>query len=208
MTLQLLFITFLDLSLSTALLSAVNEDGEALGRSAGRRRAISLDQAPVLVSPPCIAKPLASPLPEREVFVYWSARLPVVPSSWQSLDWGRLTTVAVFHPWPPPADMVCHAHSVGVRVVNADSTQWMHTLVRSNADYRAAWVRNHTAQMVASGTDGVNVDLEAYRGGLPGSATPTPNAAAPLFTSLLAELRVSLRRENPHAQLSMASQMS
>lgn len=98
--------------------------------------------------------------------------------TWQSLDWARITTVAVFHPWPPPIEMVCHAHSVGVRIVSSDGTQWMHTALRSNATYRAAWVSNHVSQM-ASGTAGVNVDLEAYSGGLPGSWTPTPNAAAP-----------------------------
>lgn len=158
-------------------------------------------------APPCSVAPLATPRPKREVFVYWSSRVPVDPATWQDLDWGRITTLAVFKPWPPPPDLVCHAHSAGVRVVSADGVQWMHTAQRSNTSYREAWVATHVRQMVASGTDGVNVDLEAYRGGLPGSQSPTPNAAAPLFTTLLVELKVALRRHNPHAQLSMASQV-
>ena len=165
---------------------------------------LSLAQQAVRASP-CRPQPLATPLPQREVLVYWSSRLPVDPASWQGLDWARMTTVAVFHPWPPPADMICRAHSAGVRVVNSDGTQWMHTALRSNATHRAAWVESHASQMMASGTDGVNVDLEAYRGGLPGSTAPTPNAAAHLFTELLASLRAGLRRRNPHAQLSIAS---
>ena len=155
---------------------------------------------------PCSA-PLSTPLPPREVFAFWSSKEPVVPASWQSLDWGRLTTVAVFHPWPPPPELVCHAHSRGVRVVSSDGTQWMHGANRSDPKVRAAWVSRHVSQMVASGTDGVNVDLEAYHGGLPGSVTPTPNSASPLLTSLLAELRSALWRKNRHAQLSMATQV-
>lgn len=134
-------------------------------------------------------------------------QVPVVPSTWQRLDWDRITTLAVFKPWPPPPELVCHAHNKGARVVSADATQWMHTALRSNASHRTVWVNNHVKQMMASGTDGVNVDLEAYRGGLPGSKTPVPNAAAPLFTSLLAQLRYALRKKNPQAQLSMASQI-
>ena len=181
---------------------------DAAGAAAAAQAAQNAVPPPVEISLlPCITRPLATPGPQREVFAYWSTRSPVVPWSWQSLDWGRMTTLAVFEPWPPPPELVCHAHSRGVRVVSADGVQWMHTALRSNASYRAAWVDNHVDQMVASGTDGVNVDLEAYRGGLPGSKTPVPNAAAPLFTSLLAELRVALRAKNPHAQLSMAAQI-
>ena len=40
-----------------------------------------------------------------------------------------------------------------------------------------------------------------------GSTSPTPNAAAPLLTSLLQELRAALRRANPRAQLTLASQV-
>ena len=157
----------------------------------------------------CDPHPLTTALPAREVFAYWSsdASPTIMAETWRRLDWGRLTTIAVFHPWPPPPDLVCHAHSQGVRVVHSDGTQWMHTEQRSNKTARAAWVANHVAMMLSSGTDGVNVDLEAYKGGLNGSKAPVPNAAAPLFTSLLAGLRAALLRANPRAQLSLASQV-
>jgi hypothetical protein len=163
--------------------------------------------AALQASSACTPQPLASALPPHEALAYWSSRADDLPGSWENMDWPRLTTLAVFNPWPPPSGLVCAAHSHDVRVVRADSTQWMHTANRSNTTYREEWVRNHVSQMVAFGTDGVNVDLEAYHGGLPGSKTPTPNAAAPLLTSLLVDLGAALRRENPRAQLSLASQV-
>jgi di-N-acetylchitobiase len=158
----------------------------------------------------CDPRPLATALPKREILVYWAAPYSassVPPSMWQRLDWGHLTTLAVFHPWPPPKDLVCYAHSRGARVVYSDGTQWMHTTQRSNHTARAAWIAQHVSQMVSSGTDGVNVDLEAFKGGLNGSKNSVPNAAAPLLTSLLAELRLALLRANSRAQLSLASQV-
>ena len=125
----------------------------------------------------------------KEVFAYC-----VTCTDWRQYRWSALTTLAVsdhyFTPWDD--ELVCYAHSVGVRVV-----LWTPQVMGgagqnqvgdiTNATKRAEWV-NFTMQRVAQWhLDGVNVDFEDKN-------TDASNAVSRALTALMWELRVALDR--------------
>ena len=58
-------------------------------------------------------KPLLSPFPEQELFMFY-VNTDKDPA-WRHMAWDSVTTIAAIH--PPSPEMVCMAHSHGVRVV-------------------------------------------------------------------------------------------
>ena len=96
-----------------------------------------------------------------------------------------MTTAAAFRAIDP--QLVCHAHSLGVRVVRSapfDVTQI------TNATARVAWVASSLASVKVSGIDGLNLDIEGYKG------QPAP------LTALVTELYIAMKAWNAHSQLS------
>ena len=80
----------------------------------------------------------------------------VEPSNWRHYNWTHLTTIALFG-GDLDNDMLCFAHSQGVRVVwgvGFSASQL------NNASAREGWVSQTVAQVVGTLTDGVNVDIE------------------------------------------------
>ena len=109
--------------------------------------------------PTCPTKPLAgSAVAPVEVFAFDP---PLNKSDWMQMDWDRITTLALFVPWPPPADLYCHAHSRGIKIVHCID---FHATGIANPSMRSAWVAQHVAEALQFGTDGVNVDIEGFRG--------------------------------------------
>lgn len=101
---------------------------------------------------PCPTKPLASPaVATVEVFVFDP---PVNKSDWMQMHWEQITTLALFGPWPPPADLYCHAHSRGIKIVHCID---FHAAGIANPSMRSAWVAQHIAEALKLGTDGVRL---------------------------------------------------
>jgi hypothetical protein len=90
----------------------------------------------------------------REIFVF-----NAVPDNWRAYDWDRITTVATYGGLSN--ELLCHAHSVGVRVVwmTAWTWQWMPMVNLANATARSAWVDSAVQTAVAMHVDGINVHL-------------------------------------------------
>jgi len=125
-----------------------------------------------------LCQPLSTPPPKREVFAFFTG-------NWSNLDFATMTTAAAFRAIDP--QLVCHAHSLGVRVVRSapfDVTQI------TNATARVAWVASSLASVKVSGIDGLNLDIEGYKG------QPAP------LTALVTELYIAMKAWNAHSQLS------
>ena len=129
---------------------------------------------------------------EREVFAYC-----VGCAQWRHYDWDRITTLAVsdhyFSPWDN--ELMCYAHSRGVRVV-----LWTPRVMGgagqnqvgkiTNATARREWVAFTMRRVTQWHLDGVNVDFEDKN-------TNASNAVSTSLTALLGELRTALDATRP-----------
>ena len=128
-----------------------------------------------------LCKPLSTK-PAREVFAFFDKN-----KTWPSLDFDTMTTACSFVHGPPDPALVCHAHSKGVRVVAVaafDVTQI------TNATFRTAWVAQQLEVVRTNSLDGLNLDIEQYKG------SPAP------LTALVTELSAALKAWHPGSQLS------
>ena len=126
-----------------------------------------------------LCKPLST-APSREVFAFFDRN-----ATWPSLNFSTMTTACAFTAIDPA--LVCHAHKRGVRVVRsakADVSQIQ------NATARSAWVQAQLGSVQTAGLDGLNIDIEGYRG------APEP------LTALVTELHAALKGWHAHSQLS------
>ena len=114
--------------------------------------------------------------------------------AWYSFNWGQITTAA----WTL-YDMqhVCFAHRHGARVVTpTGASAWdpagqaQLSALLTNATARTQWVQKAAAGIVASGADGITIDIEGNM------------EHGKLLTSMVAELRAAARKNNPLAQIS------
>ena len=109
--------------------------------------------------------------------------------NWSAFDWDITTTVAMdghVDMQVPSPSMICLAHGHGARVVlmSGETTNF------TNATARSALVASLVAKTVASGCDGINLDIEQYQ---------RSRDALSLYVKELSE---ALRRAIPGAQLS------
>ena len=105
-------------------------------------------------------KPITNrpPVAEYEVLAFDPSASD--PQQWLAMDWAKITTIATFS-WPMSAQLYCHAHQHGVRIVHC--VDFDASLI-GNATARSAWVKGHLDDAMQRGTDGVNVDIEGFSG--------------------------------------------
>lgn len=111
---------------------------------------------------PCADAALCEPVRalrfERELFVFHTAGEPCNYDQWRQFDWSRITTLAVWEFGIRP-ELLCYAHSLGVKVVLPAS---LPTKVYAGADAAAkdAWVAATVKAVRSAFADGVNFDTE------------------------------------------------
>lgn len=125
-----------------------------------------------------LCQPLSTPPAGREVFAFFTG-------NWTNLNFSTMTTAAAFSAVDP--QLVCHAHSLGVRVVRSAPFDVSRI---ENSTARSDWVASQLASIKAAGLDGLNLDIEGYKG------DPKP------LTALVTELYTSMKAWNAHSQLS------
>ncbi|XP_071788728.1 di-N-acetylchitobiase-like [Asterias amurensis] len=121
--------------------------------------------------------------PQKELFVF-----QVTNENWMEYDWSYITTVALFGPYTP--DVMCHAHSKGVRLVmSADYP----VSQLSNATHRSVWVKQQVELATKQYTDGINIDFEK----------PLSQSRSELLTALVNETAQAFRAVNPYTQITL-----
>eukprot|EP01048_Picozoa_sp_COSAG05_P032770 COSAG05_NODE_12757_length_456_cov_0.470588_1_plen_120_part_10 len=118
--------------------------------------------APCPFSDPKLCDRIAGPLPEKEVYVY---HVGYLGDSREGLhyDWAQITTICIFghDPWKSSPhgypQLLCHAHSHGVRVTFGTNTlaqsQYGNTTAVDDAAARAV------ANFAVHHHDGLNFDI-------------------------------------------------
>ncbi|XP_038053088.1 di-N-acetylchitobiase-like isoform X2 [Patiria miniata] len=102
---------------------------------------------------PCSAPALCNVIktpPRKEVFAFWLGG-----PHWMKYDWTKLTTVVMFGHYD--ADLMCYAHSQGVRVTLLGDFPVAN--LTSIAD-RSAWVMAQVDRAIKGHMDGINLDIE------------------------------------------------
>uniref|UniRef100_K3WX45 GH18 domain-containing protein n=1 Tax=Globisporangium ultimum (strain ATCC 200006 / CBS 805.95 / DAOM BR144) TaxID=431595 RepID=K3WX45_GLOUD len=97
---------------------------------------------------------------------------------WKSYDWEQLTTVA----WNEDKELLCRAHSKGVKVVIKHNFDDVDKLCDPNV--RAQWIQETYTRIVTNFADGVNIDTEKAMHG----------EIAKCMTALVKELRQELQQ--------------
>ncbi|KAM9761352.1 di-N-acetylchitobiase [Menidia menidia] len=102
---------------------------------------------------PCERPELCEPIRPQssfEVFVF-----DVGGKTWKSYNWSMVTTVAAFGKYD--AELMCHAHSKGARVVLKGDVPLSYIVDQSN---RTAWIREKVDLAKSQYMDGINIDIE------------------------------------------------
>ena len=138
---------------------------------------------------PCVnvslCRPLTTPKPEKELFVY----TPNEEMYATSYNWSKITTVVTYS--LPDPQFVCFAHERHVRVVLAVGTDWS---VANWPEARASFAQSVAQTIAANGLDGVNLDFEE------GYSNPMNTSEV---TSLFYLVVQAVRAYNPGAQASV-----
>ncbi|KAK7889449.1 hypothetical protein WMY93_025009 [Mugilogobius chulae] len=87
---------------------------------------------------------------EYEVFVF-----DVGGKTWKSYNWSIVTTVAAFGKYDP--ELMCHAHSVGARLVLKGDVRLADIVDQNN---RTAWIKEKVDLAKSQFMDGINLDIE------------------------------------------------
>lgn len=87
---------------------------------------------------------------DYEVFVF-----DVGGKTWKSYNWSIVTTVAAFGKYDP--ELMCHAHSVGARVVLKGDVHLADIVDQNN---RTAWIQEKVDLAKCQFMDGINLDIE------------------------------------------------
>ncbi|CEG46320.1 Di-N-acetylchitobiase, putative [Plasmopara halstedii] len=122
----------------------------------------------------CLPVDFAGKKPRKEVFAFSVA----TNDSWKHYDWDQLTTVA----WNEDKNLLCHAHSKGVKVVVKHNFDDMNQLCNISA--RQEWVQATYYKIVKNYADGVNIDTEK----------PSQGATSHCLGLLVNELRQELKK--------------
>ncbi|KAI9905371.1 hypothetical protein PsorP6_013607 [Peronosclerospora sorghi] len=110
----------------------------------------------------------------KEIFAFSVAK----DDRWKHYDWDQLTTVA----WNEDKQLLCHAHSKGVKVVVQHNFDDIDLLCNGTA--RRDWIKASYSKIVENFADGVNIDTEK----------PMHGATSQCLGLLVQELRVELEQ--------------
>uniref|UniRef100_A0A8C8MIN3 Di-N-acetylchitobiase n=2 Tax=Oncorhynchus tshawytscha TaxID=74940 RepID=A0A8C8MIN3_ONCTS len=119
-----------------------------------------------------------------EVFVF-----DVGKKAWKSYDWGKVTTVAAFGKYD--AELMCHAHSKGARLVLKGDVSIPEMVDPAN---RTAWIISKVDLAKRQFMDGINIDIEQE------VADSSPEYYT--LTALVKETTEAFHREIPGSQVS------
>uniref|UniRef100_A0AAV1TEQ7 GH18 domain-containing protein n=1 Tax=Peronospora matthiolae TaxID=2874970 RepID=A0AAV1TEQ7_9STRA len=122
----------------------------------------------------CLPIDFTGKRPRKEVFAFSVA----TDDRWKHYDWDQLTTVA----WNEDKQLLCHAHSKGVKVVVKHNFEDVAQLCNGTA--RQDWIEAAYSKIVLNYADGVNIDTEK----------PMHGAISRCLGSLVKELRVELEQ--------------
>ena len=105
-------------------------------------------------SDPSLCKPLSTPHPEREMFLFTVSPLTTI------FDWSKgITTISAFGPLNQEFVCLCHSHGVRVTFEGQFSPDKL-----QNITARSEWVQQMVSQAQQFGLDGINIDFETYIG--------------------------------------------
>lgn len=136
---------------------------------------------------PCERPELCQQIREErdfEVFVF-----DVGGKTWKSYNWSMVTTVATFGKYD--AELMCHAHSKGARVVLKGDVLLPSIVDRDN---RTAWITDKVNLAKSQFMDGINIDIE--------QAVEEGSAEFYALTDLVKETTEAFHREIPGSQVS------
>ena len=139
--------------------------------------------------PPCTCTnvawcdPISTPPAAREIFAFHSGSRH--GTAWRTYDFSQITTLAVFD--GITSEMLCFAHSKGVRVVFVSKLEVASV---GNSSLEAAYVNAEVLSLVSYRADGISLDIEDFNG--------PPSA----MTNLTRRLATAIRAVRPTAQIS------
>ncbi|XP_060889628.1 di-N-acetylchitobiase [Labrus mixtus] len=119
-----------------------------------------------------------------EVFVF-----DVGGKTWKSYNWSMVTTVAVFGKYD--AELMCHAHSNGARVVLKGDVPLSYIVDQEN---RTVWITEKINLAKVQFMDGINIDIE--------QAVEDGSPEFHALTALVKETTETFHREIPGSQVS------
>lgn len=119
--------------------------------------------------------------PRKEVFAF-----SVGGHDWKRYDWSKVTTIAMFGDYD--ADLMCFAHSQGVRVV-LKGVFSEDTLYNKQA--ASQWMMDKVKMAVSQHMDGINLDIEF----------PVNETSAPVLTQFVQEATKVFHNSIPNSQV-------
>jgi len=144
-------------------------------------------QAPVAGCPcsnPDWCKPISgAPVRNKEVFGFHNGNSP---KGYETFNWTHVTTIA----WAGEPDIMCAAHSHGVRVILSSPG----VILTNNATMRAIYANNVVAKVQESFADGVTFDYE--------SPLAAGDVRSSYYAALISDTRDALHKANPSYQIS------
>jgi len=135
---------------------------------------------------PCMDESLCQPIssPDRKEILGFV----VSQSNWMKYNWSEITTLAMFTNLS--SDLMCYAHSKGVRVVISASYPVDQL---GDEDKRKMWVQTQLETVQQIYADGINIDIE----------DPTQNGTnqSSLLTALVSEVYTAFKSANMNDQV-------
>ncbi|GFO06697.1 Di-n-acetylchitobiase [Plakobranchus ocellatus] len=110
---------------------------------------------------------------------------------WQLFDWSKLTTVIMFN--YVNTDLMCMAHSHGVRVVTVGN---VNKKTIFSPKLRTQWVHQNLQTVYNNYLDGINFDVED-------PCSPAQKYFRRTYTALVRETSQAFRKIMPHTQISV-----
>jgi di-N-acetylchitobiase len=138
---------------------------------------------------PCVNASLCKPItlaPRPELLAFQTS-----DQYYTRYDWSKLTTIALFRDQDQDDQIVCVAHSRGVRVVWAAN---FNVSLLPSSSARSRWVKEMLQTVLNSYTDGINIDVEDPIG--------AGSSLAPLLTTLTQEANAAFKKAIPTSQVS------
>uniref|UniRef100_A0A3P9LFM2 Di-N-acetylchitobiase n=1 Tax=Oryzias latipes TaxID=8090 RepID=A0A3P9LFM2_ORYLA len=136
---------------------------------------------------PCVRPELCRHIQEErdfEVFVF-----DMGGKAWKSYNWSMVTTLAMFGPYD--AELMCHAHSKGARVVLKGDVHLSSIVDKSN---RTTWITDQVNLAKRQFMDGINIDIE--------QAVDEGSPEYYALTNLVKETTAAFHKEIPGSQVS------
>ncbi|KAF2071790.1 hypothetical protein CYY_006897 [Polysphondylium violaceum] len=149
------------------------------------------DIKPQKIQCPCSNKTLCQPInpgnERKELFIF-----SIVQGNYKYYDWSQITTYAVFYP-DPVGEALCVAHENNARLVFQASYP---LLQLTNSTYKKEWIKQQIDLVENNYADGINIDFEA-------SINDTQNELSALYTALVAEVSLAMKKVNPNYQVTV-----